>query len=234
MAAIMPIRTTLAGAAVILASSLCGCFQYASSDPGLSSDPSVRHPIVLASAPATLDVYPVGGRLDARTRSELRAFAERYRRFGSGGVLILTAGRSSLETRAAQEVRSALAADGVSGRVAVSLYGLEDAYPPPIRVAFMGLKAVVPTPCGRWPDDLASGSSLEGWKNEAWANFGCATQATIAAQVEDPRDFVQERALGPSDVEMRTRAIEAVRNGHDPGTDWHTTLTPIGGVGGSN
>ena len=36
-------------------------------------------------------------------------------------------------------------------------------------------------------------------------------------------------ALGPSDVEMRTRAIEAVRNGQDPGTQWKdTVLVPIG------
>jgi len=77
---------------------------------------------------------------------------------------------------------------------------------------------------------LASGSSVEGWKNEPYSNFGCATQSMIAAQVDDPRDFVQPRALGPSDVAMRTRAIEAVRNGQDPGTQWgnDTQLTPIG------
>jgi type IV pilus biogenesis protein CpaD/CtpE len=57
----------------------------------------------------------------------------------------------------------------------------------------------------------------------------------IAAQVADPRDFVQPRALGPSDVAMRTRAIEAVRNGQDPGTLWgsDTQLTPIGTQVGS-
>ena len=92
-----------------------------------------------------------------------------------------------------------------------------------------GVKAVVPTACGQWPEDLASGSSVEGWKNEPYSNFGCATQSMIAAQVDDPRDFVQPRALGPSDVAMRTRAIEAVRNGQDPGTQWKdTVLTPIG------
>ena len=46
----------------------------------------------------------------------------------------------------------------------------------------------------------------------------------IAAQVDDPRDFVQPRALGPSDVAMRTRAIEAVRKGQDPGTQWKDTV----------
>jgi pilus assembly protein CpaD len=104
-----------------------------------------------------------------------------------------------------------------------------DGAAPPVRVSFTGLKAIVPTKCGQWPEDLASGSSVEGWKNESYSNFGCATQSTIAAQVDDPRDFVQPRALGPSDVAMRTRAIEAVRAGQDPGTDWKdTVLVPIG------
>jgi pilus assembly protein CpaD len=106
----------------------------------------------------------------------------------------------------------------------------DDGTAPPVRVSFTGLKAVVPTKCGLWPEDLASGSSTEGWKNESYSNFGCATQSTIAAQVDDPRDFVQPRALGPSDVAMRTRAIEAVRAGQDPGTQWKdTVLNPIGG-----
>ncbi len=73
---------------------------------------------------------------------------------------------------------------------------------------------------------------MAGWKNEPYANYGCATQAMLAAQVDDPRDLVQSRALAPSDVAMRTRAIENVRNGTDPGTKWATGLTPIGTVGG--
>ena len=87
--------------------------------------------------------------------------------------------------------------------------------------------------CGQWPHDLASGgNSIESWKNESYWNFGCATQSVLAAQVDDPRDFARARALGPSDVEMRLRAIEDVRNGQDPGTNWKVKLTPIGQVGG--
>jgi pilus assembly protein CpaD len=132
---------------------------------------------------------------------------------------------------AVYEVRRALLAAGVKGRIAVGDYlPPNDGAAPPVRVSFTGLKAIVPTRCGQWPEDLASGSSVEGWKNEPYSNFGCATQSTIAAQVDDPRDLVQPRAVGPSDVAMRTRAIEAVRNGQDPSTDWKKAiLTPIGG-----
>lgn len=222
------------GFAAAAACALAGCgVDYASSDPGFPGDFQARHPIVLASAPTTLDVYAVGGALDARSVASLRAFAERYRRLGSGEIMIFTPGRTAPTAKAVYEIRKTLAAAGLRGMVGVGSYApLDPDRAAPIRVAFTGLKAEVKTPCGLWPDDLASGSSVEGWKNEPYSNYGCATQATLAAQVDDPRDFVQSRALAPSDVAMRTRAIENVRNGNDPGTNWKTGLTPIGTVSG--
>ncbi len=207
-----------------------GCMtDYASSDPAFPGDFQARHPIVLASAPTRMDVYPTGGALDGRTVANLRSFAERYREFGSGEVVILTP-RTGSDARAVNEIRRVFRNAGL--RVAISAESYVPFEPDrvaPIRVAFMGLKAEVRTPCGLWPEDLASGSSLEGWKNEPYANFGCATQSVVAAQVDDPRDFVQPRTLGPSDVAMRTRAIQDVRKGQDPVTSWSTNITPIGG-----
>jgi hypothetical protein len=34
-------------------------------------------------------------------------------------------------------------------------------------------------------------------------------------------------------VQMRLRAINAVRQGQDPGTAWSVQLTPIGQIGGN-
>ena len=53
----------------------------------------------------------------------------------------------------------------------------------------------------------------------------------LAAQVADPRDLTQGRAIDPPDVQMRMRAIGDVRNGADPGTNWKIQITPIGQVG---
>jgi pilus assembly protein CpaD len=223
------LRLSLA-AAVASALGACGT-QYASSDPAFPGSVEQRHPIVVAAAPASVDLYPVGGRLDERSKANIRAFVERYRHYGSGAVMIQTPAGTNPNSIAVYEVRRALVAAGVKGRIAVGDYlPPNDGAAPPVRVSFTGLKAIVPTPCGQWPEDLASGSSVEGWKNEPYSNFGCATQSTIAAQVDDPRDLVQPRAIGPSDVAMRTRAIEDVRNGQDPSTDWkNAVLTPIGG-----
>jgi pilus assembly protein CpaD len=220
------------GLAAAAACDLSGCgTNYASSEPAFPGDYRERHPIVVASTATSLDVFAVGGALDARSVANIRAFAQRYRHYGSGDIAILAPPGTAANSRAVHEVRVALAGAGVNGRVMFRTYAPPDKdAAAPIRLSFIGVKAIVPTPCGQWPEDLASGSSVEGWKNEPYSNFGCATQSMIAAQVDDPRDLIQPRALGPSDVDMRTRAIVAVRNGQDPGTLWgkDTQLSPIG------
>ena len=107
------------------------------------------------------------------------------------------AGDRGRDPSAAAAIRRTLAGAGVSGQIALRSYAPPPhVSAPPIRVAFMSLEARVATPCGNWPEDLASGSSLEGWKNEPYANLGCASQSVLAAEVADPRDFVEPRALG--------------------------------------
>ena len=186
----------------ILAAALClqpGCTtDYASSDPAFPGDFQTRHQIVLASAPTRMDVYPAGGTLDARTVADLRSFANRYRALGSGEVAIVIAGRTASAAHAVNEIRAVLRNSGLRGRIRVGSYVPYDSESAaPIRVAFMGLKAEVKTPCGLWPEDLASGSSLEGWRNEPYYNFGCATQSVVAAQVDDPARFCSSADPGP-------------------------------------
>jgi pilus assembly protein CpaD len=221
--------------AAAAATALSGCgAQYASSDPAFPGDFRERHPIVVASAPTTLEIFAVANGLDARSIENIRAFAQRYRHYGSGDVEILAPAGTAANSRAVYGIRRALAGAGVNGRIMFGTYVPRDRNPAaPIRLSFVGVKAIVPSECGQWPEDLASGSSIEGWKNEPYSNFGCASQSVIAAQVDDPRDFVQPRTLEPSDVAMRTRAIQAVRNGQDPRTQWTTSqtdmdVTPIG------
>ena len=214
--------------------SLSACVtEYASNDITGTSDYHERHPIILAQAPTSIDIFPVGSGVDTLSAAKIRAFAERYRELGSGPITILTpTGRRDGAYGLVGQIRRALYADGVRGYVSVGTYPVADpALASPIRLVFQGLKATVPSRCGQWPHDLASGSSIEGWKNGPYENFGCATQSVLAAQVDDPRDFEQSRASGPPDEEMRLRAIGDVRKGQDPGTDWKTQTTAIGSVG---
>jgi pilus assembly protein CpaD len=221
----------------LLAVSLAGCgTDYIDTGSLSLDDYHDRHPIVLTQAPTMLDVFPVGvGKLDPQSVADIRIFAERYRTMGSGRVVILAPSAGGYGTRASvEEIRRVLTAAGLKGTVGLGSYPITDAsLASPIRLSFRGLKAEVPSRCGLWPRDLASGSSSESWKNDGYWNYGCATQSVLAAQVDDPRDFTRARALGPPDEEMRLRAIKDVREGTDPGTKWETQLTAIGQVGGN-
>ena len=112
------LRLSLAAAAAAALGG-CGGVPYASSDPAFPGSFEQRHPIVVAAAPTSVDLYPVGGRLDERSRANVRAFAERYRRYGSGAVMIQTPVGTNPNSIAVYEVRRALLAAGVRGRIAV-------------------------------------------------------------------------------------------------------------------
>jgi pilus assembly protein CpaD len=218
----------------VCALSLSACaVDYASNDTLGAADYHERHPIVLAQAPTSIDIFPVGGGIDSQSVAKIRAFAQRYRELGSGQITILApSGRHGGDCCLVNQIRGTLYSSGVRGYVSVGHYPVSDPnLASPVRIVFQGLRATVPSRCGQWPSDLASGSSIEGWKNGPYENFGCATQSVLAAQVDDPRDLAQSRASGPPDEEMRLRAIGDVRRGTDPGTEWKTTTTTIGTVG---
>jgi pilus assembly protein CpaD len=173
----------------------------------------------MAEAQTTIDIFPhlIDGGLDGETRLRLHDFASRYRRFGQGRVTLLApigGPGSGLTQRELDSVRRALAAEGLGEALFVSTYPVKDVkLASPMRVYFTGIKAQVAGKCGEWPDDLASASSLDGWQNRTYWNYGCATQATLAAQIADPRDLVTPRGETPQDVETRMRAITALRSG---------------------
>ncbi len=206
--------------------------------PAVAYDYHDRHPIVVADAPISIDIFPnTGARLDSRTVSRIREFVTDYHRFGHGQVTLLApnSGPNVARSRAGvEQVRHVLAAAGLNGSVFVGTYPVGDpSLAAPLRLSFIGIKAKVAGRCGEWPADLASGSSLEGWQNTTYWNFGCANQATLAAQVADPRDLVTPRAEDPGDIEMRMRAIGKVRIGEDPATKWEQKATSISTVGGN-
>lgn len=218
------------------AAALGGCHDDVITGSIAPDDYHNRHPIVLTDAPTTLDVFPTGqSALDSSSAAQVRAFAERYAKDGVGRIVILTPAGGGPKIRAGLEaIRRELASAGLRGRIGLGSYPVADRLlAAPIKLSFVGLKAEAPAHCGQWPVDLASGGSLDTWKNETYWNYGCATQSLLAAEVDNPRDFVQAGAMGPSDVQMRLRAINAVRQGADPGTGWAVKNTSIGQIGGS-
>ncbi|MGA2042550.1 MAG: CpaD family pilus assembly protein [Roseiarcus sp.] len=221
----------------VVAISLTGCMTETSHvvDARLD-DYHLRHPILLTEAPTTLDVFPTGqSKLDPGSIKDVQAFAARYLSTGSGRIVILSPTAPTPWTGGAvEEIRRVLAKAGVRGAIGLGSYPVGDAYVvSPIKLSFRGPKAEVASRCGQWPQDLASGTSLDTWTNQSYWNFGCATQSMLAAQVDDPRDFARSRALGPADGAMQLSKYSTFRAGGDPGTNWKVQLTTIGSVGGN-
>lgn len=227
-------RTACAAA---LAAPLAGCgANKVLAPPSVAHDYRERHPVVLADATNAIDIFP-SQRLDHATVGRIQDFVERYRRLGHGQITLLapTGSRDAAAARSGVEaVRRLLAESGVAGAVYMGSYPVSDPdLSAPVRLSFQGVKAKVAGRCGEWPEDLASASSLQGWKNDTHWNFGCANQATLAAQVDDPRDLAAPRGETPADIESRMRALTKVRAGADPTTQWSVKGTNISAVGGN-
>jgi pilus assembly protein CpaD len=196
-----------------------------------------RHPILLSESAQKLDIFPapdVRG-LDSRSAGQVVEFGRLYRASGHGPINIFVPdGKSSPYHRETLEaIRRALAYGGARAQLTVTHYpAVNPGLASPLRLSFTGLKAKVADQCGQWPSDLASGSSLEGWENKPYWNFGCSYQSAFAAQVADPRDLVGPRAEDPADTQMWSRAIVSLRKGSDPTTEWKTKNSSISSVGG--
>lgn len=220
----------LAGAAAV-ALSLGACARQDRMTTGsiVPNDVRARHPIVLADAPQTLDIFSSGDKaLDRRQTKDVEDFARDYQARGNGVIQILVprGGQSNHAAAAVPAIRRTLAASGVRGHVDIGSYEAVDPnLAAPVRLSFSALSARVATRCGEWPDDLGAAGSKSGWDNRPYYNLGCATQQNFAAQVADARDLVRPRHLDPADSQMRIRAITFVRKGEDPGTKWYGSLS---------
>ncbi|WP_442756785.1 CpaD family pilus assembly protein [Methylocystis sp. JAN1] len=227
--------------ALLLATPLGACGVNRTLPPPVTPyDYHDRHPVVLSDSPQVLDIFPstLHGRLDVQTQGRVREFVARYAEFGHGQVTMLTPTGSAAAAASAGEanaVRHALASAGLRGNIMMGTYPVTDPkLAAPIRLSFQSIKAKVADRCGEWPRDLASGSTVDGWQNESYWNFGCASQATLSAQVADPRDLANPRAETPSDIETRMRSINKMRNGQDPSTLWRLKASDISNVGGGS
>lgn len=223
-----------------MAASLAGCAtpDRLATATAYPEDFRARYPIVLTESPTALDIFPSARGLDKSNVQRIRSFAADYLVNGQGPIVIQMpnngGGGYSIGRSAVDQIRQQLHASGVKGYVQVGTYLPNDPMQAsPIRLSYVGLNARTARPCGEWPRDLASGSSMEGWENKAYWNFGCATQSNFAKQVADPRDLAAPRGETPGDVSMRTRAIGRVRMGDDPSVKWQVRNSSIGSAGGN-
>lgn len=227
-------------AALGLALLLGACAKGDISSSGVPTDTRERHPIVLRDAPRSLDVFVgrAGGGLDPRQAVDVARFGEDYRRSGKGGLVAEVptgAGRDLATHDTLDGIRRSLARAGVSpGALSVRTYRIADPeLASPIRLTYASLQAGLPHSCGQWPTDLGASSYRTDASNEPYWNFGCATQANLAAQIADPLDLVRARSEGRLDTQKRMEAIKKLRDGKDPSTQYRQEQSAIStAVGG--
>lgn len=150
--------------------------------------------------------------LSQADRAQLQRFAGGYLRYGHGALVLSTpSGGSNADAASilANETRRALVDAGVSyAAVAGSSYDASGRADAPIVVSFTRYEAHAPECAPLWEQDLAHQSN-----NQPWESFGCATQANLAALVEDPADLLRPRAEDPRDSGRRDTVMDAYRAG---------------------
>jgi pilus assembly protein CpaD len=187
-------------------------------------------PVALASAvdQHRIEVLQTGERYDItvgpsdmgltpETRSEIFAFASAYQEEGHGALVMSAPSggdNADAAARAAQQTRLALMSAGIPyAAIAPSVYDASGMARPPIVLSFTRYEAVAPDCRPIWEQDLSDNM------HQPYASFGCATQANLAAMIEDPHDLLQPRTMTPRDAARRAVVLDRYRNGQPTGAE---------------
>lgn len=183
------------------------------------------YPIAVTEAPQTLDI-PVGtgtGGLSPDLRAVVADFGADAARNATGPVVVMTPAGSINQAAAdylARQIRTVLKQSGVAAAyLRTQTYAVSDPrVPAPIRLGFARIKAVSP-PCGRWTSDVMPDNQ----KGTDGAEFGCATQANLAAMVDNPTDLLTPRAETPVKGWQRWEMLQKAAKGSSPSATYPTS-----------
>jgi len=206
------------------AAALGGCYTNQEVAVPAAFDYRLRHPIAIKEGPHTMELF-IGasrGGLNGEQRADVLAFANRWRREATGGIVIdvPTGARNEVAAaNAVHEVRAILAAAGVPPK------GVQVRPYQPVNPGKLGtVKLNYPTmvaeagPCGLWPYDLGPTANREHNENVDYWNLGCATQRNLAAMVENKADLVQPRGEVPPYTGRRTTVLDKFHRGEASAT----------------
>lgn len=201
-----------------------------------------RHPIRLMESEHSVQLLVGSGRgdLTADQRAQVALMASTWRRQSTGKLFIDVPKGSPNERAAAygaREAKSLLQAAGVpAGAITLKTYAAAGDNFGPVRIAFARIEAQA-GPCGAWPEDLGPsivpnyGAMPAYWDNRPYWNFGCASQQNLAAQIVNPEDLVQPRAVAEAYAPRRQTVIERYRKGENPSGRYETDEAKISQVG---
>lgn len=199
--------------ALTVVSLLTGCAKRDSIQVGsVPSDYRTNHPIMIAEKEFKVD-FAVGAGDRGMTKVQqqtLEGFLNTYDRSANPVLSIMKPVGSKNEIAAqyaANDFSAFARRSGVdTSRIVVTSYQAgSPEISAPVRVSYINVAAQTDK-CGRWPDDLMNTS-----ENKNYANFGCAYQNNLAAQIANPNDLLGPRKPSPIDAENRGVVIDDYR-----------------------
>lgn len=193
-----------------------------------------RHPIVVEEGSETLDL-PVGAhtsRLPGALLASVEGFGRSARATGARSMVLMMPSGSTNEAatrRASHEIVAALGRAGFDARsIERRTYlaeGPEDTAP--VRLSYQRIVAHVPHACGQWPDLV-----LPTPQNRDYWNFGCATQANVAAMAANPTDLIAPREIGVPDATRGASVLAKYRKGQKTATETGLPAPGVSSVSG--
>jgi len=216
----LPMRAALAVTLILSTAALSGCGTRPdrSATGSIPDDYRTRHPIVLSESAQTMDIpIATGDRsLTFAMRDNIRGFAGDHAAKSRGAVqIMLPRGSANAATANSlrKDIRTTLINAGVKRDQLIEVSYDASGYgsSAPVRLSFFAITAKT-GPCGEWPEDLVSNTM----ENKNYQNFGCASQANLAAQIANPMDLVQPRGMTPIDAEQRYVVIQDYREFGQP------------------
>ncbi len=203
MTILKTVLRTASVAAVILAGSCSAPFN---DGDGLMSDPAVNHPITVEPHYNAIKLSfsaPEAGLLPDDA-DKFDAFVADYLSRGSGSISI-SAPKGEDAAKVFSYFSTRLFNMGVpKARI---LVGTRDDGDSRVQLGFIAYKAST-NPCGDWSENAGDTAG-----NRTSANFGCAVQQNIAAQVADPRDLIEMRPSDAPDAARRAQVIDNYEKG---------------------
>lgn len=193
--------------AVLLAAPLAACSGAAGSGPAPLT-PTSRFALQVEPG---IDRVALAVHETGLSENQNLALRDMVNRFAVEGAPMLTveapSGDDPVSSSTAWAIKGALEAQGVPPyQVRVVTYVAPDPRAP-VLVGFDTVRAAVPQ-CGTsWTNLGRTGA------NAGYANFGCAVNANLAAQIADPRDIVRPRGIEPGSAARRAVVFDKYRLG---------------------
>jgi pilus assembly protein CpaD len=200
-----------------LALGACATDDVANNSAPQPLTPTEHFAIEVRQQPRELKLAPHPQGLSPTQVEALGDFVDRWTD-GDGGPVTVHAPQNGGDAQATghtvEDVRAFLVERGVApGKVRVVGYDSGGDAQAPIVVGYEVFVARGPE-CGReWENLTATRNNTE------YANFGCATTANMAAQIANPGDVLNPRALDPTDASRRQTVLDHYRKGEKTSSD---------------